>query len=81
MFAPVIDIDDDLYDKLAKGEVVLSPGQWVKLKWSDRKARWIGVTPRGIFVVQHYEGGYSKEKYRSLLDYFNGCVKEDNNEA
>lgn len=76
MFAPVIEIDNALYDKLAAGTVKLPPGQWVKLAWSDRKARYIGVTPRGIFVVQHYEGGYSKEKYHSLLEYYNKCVKE-----
>jgi len=29
MFAPVINIDNDLYDKLAAGAVTLRPGQWV----------------------------------------------------
>ena len=75
MFAPVINIDNDLYGKLASGAVTLRPGQWVKLAWCDRKARYIGVTPRGIFVIQHYEGGYCKEKYQGLLDYYNRMIK------
>ena len=80
MFAPVIDIDNDLYDKLAAGTIKLQPGQWVKLAWSDRKARWIGVTPRGIFVIQHYDGGgYSKAKYQGLLNYYNRMIKEGSN--
>jgi hypothetical protein len=72
MFLPTIHIDNTLCDALHTGRVVLRPGQWVKLAWSDRRARYIGCTRRGILVVQHYEDGYDPQTFHLLVDYWRG---------
>jgi len=77
MFWTTLRIDDETYNKLASGEIVFRPGQWVQLDWCERKARYIGVTPHGTFVVQHYEGGYSKEKFKTLVEYWKGFYVDD----
>ena len=72
MFLPTIEIDNDVCDALQNKRVVLRPGQWVKLAWCTRRARYIGCTRAGILVVQHYEGGYDPQKFRALVDYWRG---------
>ena len=55
MYVPTIEVDSDLSLKLHSGEVKLRPGQWIKLVWSDRKARFIGRNPdSGTLWVSHY---------------------------
>ena len=72
MFFPTIDIDNKIATKLHDGTIRLRAGQWIKLEWCDRPARWVGRTPAGILIVQHYEGGYSREKFEALLSYWRG---------
>ena len=75
MFAPVIEIDNDLYDKLTTGEVMLRPGQWVRFEWCDRKSRWVGLSPAGVVWAQHYNMGYSKDSFQRMSDAFNKMIK------
>jgi len=72
MFFPTITIDNEIAKKLHDGTIHLRAGQWIKLEWCDRRARWIGRTPDGILIVQHYEGGYPREKFEALLSHWRG---------
>lgn len=72
MFVPTIKVDNKLCTKLHNGDVYLRSGQWIKLDWCDRPARYIGRTPSGVLVVQHYEGGYCQNKFRTLVRYWRG---------
>jgi len=72
MFFPTIKVDNKLCTKLHNGDVYLRSGQWIKLDWCDRPARYIGRTPSGVLVVQHYEGGYPQDKFRALVRYWRG---------
>jgi len=55
MFCKTINVDNELLIKLQNGTVKLRPGQWIKLAWCDRKARWIGRNPAsGTLWVSHY---------------------------
>ena len=71
MFCKTLTIDNETYTRLVQGEIKF-PRQWVVLPFSERKARYVGVTPHGTLVVQHYEGGYCPEKFGVLLDYWRG---------
>lgn len=72
-FQPTITIDNDMHDRLYNGDVTLRPGQWVKLAWNTRNARYVGITPHKTFVIQHYDSeGYSQKKFVALLDYWRG---------
>ena len=72
MFFPAIEVDNELCTKLHNGDVHFRAGQWIKLDWCSRPARYIGRTPSGVLVVQHYEGGYSQDKFRTLVRYWRG---------
>lgn len=75
MFVKTIDFGESIsegrtvYDGVADGSINLRPGQWIKLPWCDRKARWCGRTARGTLVVQHYKGGYCPKKFLALVNY------------
>ena len=76
MYFPTINISSALITRLGSGAVTLLPGQWVKLDWSDRKARYIGVTPHGTFVIQHHEGNYCPKKFKALVNYWRGACNK-----
>jgi hypothetical protein len=77
-FQPTITIDNDMHDRLYSGDVTLRPGQWVKLAWNTRNARYVGITPHKTFVIQHYDSeGYSQKKFVALLDYWR-CFHQKN---
>jgi len=76
MFAPVINIDNALYDKLTKGTVKLQPGQWVRFAWCDRNSRWVGLSPAGVVWAQHYNMGYSKDRFQRMRNAFNKLIEE-----
>lgn len=67
MFVPTVYIDNDILLKLMMGEIKLKPGQWIKLAWSDHKARWVGVTPGGnLWCVHHPD----YQNFKRLFDNF-----------
>ena len=82
MFVKTIDFGEKIaegrtvYDGVADGSIKLRPGQWIKLPWSPRKARWCGRKDNGILVVQHYEGDYCPEKFLTLVNYWRGGTKD-----
>lgn len=77
MYYPTFDITDEMLEDLRTGKVSIQTGQWVRLPMSNRKARWIGVSPGEVIVVQHYEGSYSKGKFAALVDHHKGAVKAE----
>lgn len=72
MFLPTIDVDNRVSEGLSNGNIDLQTGQWIRLQWSDRRARYIGRTPSGSLVVQHWDSGYCPKHFRALVQYQRG---------
>lgn len=66
-FLPKVRITDDMVRLLRVGLLTIPKGQWVQLAWSDKPARWVGVSPGGILQVMHYP------RWRDTADFAEAC--------
>ena len=74
MFHKTINVDNELLSKLENGTVKLRSGQWIKLEWCDRKARWIGRNPKSKTVwVSHYPW----DNTQAMFDARSKSMRED----
>lgn len=73
-YLPTVYVDGAMSTRLARGSLVLQPGQWIVLAWAGgRRARWGGVSSAGTLAVQHWEPrrgrGYCPAKWKAIRDF------------
>jgi len=69
-YLPTINVDNALCEALHRGQLRLQPGQWIKLAWSDRKSRWVGLTPDGTIWARHWTGKHDPKAFTNLCRNF-----------
>ncbi len=75
-FGEEIEVGRTVFDGVRDGSIKLRPGQWIKLPWCEKMARWCGRTDGGILVVQHYDGDYCHERFSLLVKYWRLGTKD-----
>ena len=68
-------IGDNELEALGNGSLKLQAGQWIKLKWADRKARWVGVNKTGTLWAAHWSGRHDPAHFGVM------CANIDRGEA
>ena len=46
MYVKTIVVTEEILHRIQIGDIVLTPGQWIRLAWLDQRSRYVGVTPK-----------------------------------
>jgi hypothetical protein len=65
-YRPTVIIGNDELIALHDGTMTMQCGQWFRLMYSDKKARWVGLTRTGSLWAVHWDNGHDARQFKGM---------------